>query len=135
MTISIEMYHSILNRRVVFYATKMEKKSHKKKKRSGDRWRLYETYINISINIKGKWKYYYRAVDKQGNAVDYFLTAKRDAKAALRYRTKAIKRSGKPGLLHIDKSCVLIKVASTRRLLPSTIPTIVNVLSCANACI
>jgi transposase-like protein len=78
----------------------MEKAFHKKKKRPGDRWRLDETYIKV----KGQWKYYYRAVDKQGNTIDFLLTAKRDKKAALRYLTKAIKRNGKPGLVNIDKS-------------------------------
>jgi len=69
-------------------------------KRPGDRWRLDETYIKV----KGQWKYYYRAVDKQGSTIDFLLTAKRDTKAALRYLTKAIKRNGKPGLVNIDKS-------------------------------
>ena len=32
-----------------------------------------ETYIKV----KGVWKYLYRAVDKQGNTVDFLLTAKR----------------------------------------------------------
>jgi transposase-like protein len=33
-----------------------------------------ETYINV----KGVWKYLYRAVDKEGKTVDFLLTAKRD---------------------------------------------------------
>ena len=45
-----------------------------------------------------------RAVDKQGNTIDFLLTAKRDKKAALRFLTKAIGRNGKPGLINIDKS-------------------------------
>ena len=59
-----------------------------------------ETYIKV----KGEWKYYYRAIDKQGNTIDFLLTAKRDKAAALRYFTKAIERNGKPGLVNIDKS-------------------------------
>ena len=106
----VEADHSTLNRWVVFYAPKLEKEFHKKKKRPGDRWRLDETYIKV----KGHWKYYYRAVDKQGNTIDFLLTAKRDTKAALRYLTKAIKRNGKPSLVNI-------------------ILTTVNVLSYANA--
>jgi putative transposase len=56
------------------------------------------------IKVKGQWKYYYRAVDKQGNTIDFLLTAKRDIKAALRFLNKAIGRNGKPGLINIDKS-------------------------------
>ena len=47
--------------------------------RPGDRWRLDKTYIKV----KGKWKYFYRAVDKQGNTIDFLLTAKRDTKASI----------------------------------------------------
>ena len=61
---------------------------------------LDETYIKV----KGQWKYFYRAVDKQGNTIDFLLTAKRDKKAALRFLTRAISRNGKPGLINIDKS-------------------------------
>ena len=96
----VEVDHSTLNRWVVFYAPKLEKALLKKKKRAGDRWRMDETYIKV----KGGWKYYYRAVDKQGNTIDFLLTGKRDKAAALRYFTKAIKRNGKPGLVNIDKS-------------------------------
>ena len=54
--------------------------------------------------MKGQWKYYYSAVDKQGNTIDFLVTANRDKKAALRYLTKAISRNDKPGLINIDKS-------------------------------
>jgi len=59
-----------------------------------------ETYLKV----KGQWRYYYRAVDKEGNTIDFLLTAKRDTKAALRCFNKAIARNGKPGLINIDKS-------------------------------
>ena len=81
-------------------APQPEKAFRRRKKRPGDRWRLDETYIKV----KGTWKYFYRAVDKQGNTIDFLLTAKRDKKAALRFLTKAIECNGKPGLINIDKS-------------------------------
>ena len=96
----LKIDHGTLNRWIAHYAPKLEKAFHKKKKRPGDRWRLDETYIKV----KGKWKYYYRAVNKQGNTIDFLLTAKRDTKAALRFLNKAIGRNGKPGLVNIDKS-------------------------------
>lgn len=95
-----EVDHSTIQRWVVHYAPLLEEVFHKKKKRPGDRWRLDETYIKV----KGQWKYFYRAVDKQGNTIDFLLTSKRDKKAALRFLTKAIGRNGKPGLINIDKS-------------------------------
>jgi len=45
----------------------------KRKKIVGKRWRMDETYIKV----KGKWKYLYRAIDKEGNTVDFLLTKKR----------------------------------------------------------
>jgi putative transposase len=94
--------HSTLNRYVVHYVSKLEKTFHKKKKRPGDRWRMDETYLKV----KGEWKYYYRAVDRQGNTIDFLLTARRDTKAALRFFNKPIGRNGKPGSVNIDKSGV-----------------------------
>jgi len=92
--------HSTLNRWVVHYAPKLEKVFHQKKKRPGNRWRMDETYLKV----RGQWSYYYRAVDKEGNTIDFLLTTKRDTKAALRFFNKAISRNGKPGLVNIDKS-------------------------------
>jgi len=53
---------------------------------------------------KGEWRYLYRAVDKQGNTVDFLLTAKRNKQVALRFLHKSIGSNGKPSLINIDKS-------------------------------
>ena len=95
-----EVDHSTIQRWVVHYAPQLEEAFHQKKKRLGGRWRLDETYLKV----KGKWKYFYRAVDKQGNTIDFLLTAKRDNNAARRFLNKAIDRNGKPGLINIDSS-------------------------------
>ncbi len=92
--------HSTINRWVVKYSPQFEEAFRKKKKRVGKRWRMDETYIKV----KGEWKYFYRAVDKEGNTIDFLLTAKRDKKAALRFLKKAIGRNVKPSLINIDKS-------------------------------
>ncbi len=92
--------HSTIQRWVVHYAPRIEEAFRTIKKRVGLRWRLDETYIKI----RGEWNYLYRAVDKQGNTVDFLLTAKRDKKAALRFLNKAIGSNGKPNLINIDKS-------------------------------
>lgn len=51
----------------------------KRKRSVSVRWDFDENYIKVG----GKWKYLYRAVDKLGDTVDFLLTVKRDAKAAL----------------------------------------------------
>ena len=37
---------------------------------------------------KGEWRYLYRAVDKQGQTIDFLLTEQRDEEAALRFLTR-----------------------------------------------
>ena len=56
------------------------------------------------IKVKGKWTYYYRAVDKEGNTIDFFLSEKRNRTAAKRFLAKAINRNSKPSVINIDKS-------------------------------
>ena len=94
-----------MQRWVVHDAPRIEQTFRRDKKRVGLRWRLEwygipETYLKI----KDEWKYLYRAVDKQGNIVEFLLTSKRDKKAARRFLNKAIGFNGKPSLINIDKS-------------------------------
>ncbi len=92
--------HSTINRWVLHYAPQLEAAFRRKKKRVGHRWRMDESYIKV----KGQWTHYYRAVDKQGQTIDFLLTATRDTKAALRFLKKAIAQNGKPSLVNIDQS-------------------------------
>ena len=92
--------HSTINRWVFHYSPQLEVAFRLKKKRAGNRWRMDESYIKV----KGQWTYYYRAVDKQGQTIDFLLTARRDTKAALRFLKKAIAQNGKPSLVNIDQS-------------------------------
>jgi len=56
----INVDHSTLNRWVIKYAPLLEYRARQVKKPVTSSWRMDETYINV----KGQWKYYYRAVDK-----------------------------------------------------------------------
>lgn len=58
----------------------------------------------IYIKIRGQWKYLYCAVDTRGQTIDFLLTAKRDAAAALRFFRKAIRHHGEPEVVILDKS-------------------------------
>ena len=91
---------STICRWVIKFSPDLEKAVRKNKPSSGTSWRLDETYIKV----KGQWKYLYRAVDKEGQTVDYLLTAKRDRKAAKRFLKKAIKSNGLPEKINIDRS-------------------------------
>ncbi|WPX96390.1 IS6 family transposase [Candidatus Bandiella woodruffii] len=78
----------------------LEGRFRKRKKPVNGSWRMDETYIKV----KGKWVYLYRAVDKYGDTIDFMLRAKRDKRAAKAFFRKAIKSSGQPIKVNIDKS-------------------------------
>ena len=96
----VSVDHSTIHRWVTKYAPQFSQQARAKKGPVGVSWRLDETYIKV----KGQWKYLYRAVDKEGNTVDFLLTAKRDTKAALRFLRRAMGSSGLPEKINIDKS-------------------------------
>jgi transposase-like protein len=73
---------------------------HDRKRPVGSSWRMDETYIKVH----GKWKYLYRAVDRDGDTVDFLLTSRRDEAAARRFLERAIDRHGEPKKITIDKS-------------------------------
>jgi IS6 family transposase len=53
--------------------------------RSGS-WRVDETYVRVG----GRWRYLFRAVDKQGRLIDSMLSGRRDTNAAYRFLRKAL---------------------------------------------
>jgi transposase-like protein len=96
----ISVDHSTLHRWVIRLVPLLDKAFRRHKRSVGRRWRLDETYIKV----KAQWKYLYRAVDTTGQTIDFLLTAKRDAAAALRFFRKAIRHQGEPEVVTIDKS-------------------------------
>ena len=96
----VEVDHSTINRWVIKYSPQLEEAFHRRKRAVWMSWRMDETYIKV----KGEWKYLYRAVDKQGQTIDFLLTEHRDKEAALRFLKKAIRRNGLPEKITIDGS-------------------------------
>ena len=97
----VSVDHSTVSRWAIRFLPLLEKIFRRKYKRPvGVSWRMDETYIKI----KGTYKYLYRAVDKEGNTIDFLLTAKRDKAAAMRFFKKAIDSSDMPEKVTMDKS-------------------------------
>ena len=63
-------------------------------------WRMDETYVKVA----GHWKYLYRAVDRDGDTVDFLLTGQRDRAAARRFLEQAIDLHDLPEKITIDQS-------------------------------
>ena len=66
--------HATINRWVLKFAPILEHKARRRKKPVSGSWRMEETYIKV----KGELFYYYRAVDKFGEVIDYYLSYHRD---------------------------------------------------------
>jgi transposase-like protein len=96
----VRVDHSTISRWALKFLVLVEKTSRQYKCPVGLSWRMDETYIKVN----GKWKYLYRAVDKEGNTVDFLLTAKRDKAAATRFFNKSIGNNGIPEKVTMDKS-------------------------------
>ena len=86
------------------YAPEIEKRLrwHWRRPRSGS-WRVDETYVKVG----GKWSYLYRAVDKLGNTIDFYLSPTRNTTAAKRFLAKALrgpKDWEQPQVINTDKA-------------------------------
>jgi IS6 family transposase len=94
--------HATLYRWVQRYAPELEKRTLWYHNRISFSWRVDETYVRV----KGRWKYLYRAIDKDGNTLDFLLSDRRDAKAAKRFLAKALRRNRdwKPQVINTDKN-------------------------------
>ncbi|MGG3529072.1 IS6 family transposase [Bacillus pseudomycoides] len=98
----LSMAHTTIMRWVHQYGPQLEEKVRHHLKTTNDSWRVDETYIKV----KGQWMYVYRAVDSEGNTIDFYLSKSRDKQAAKRFFKKALAASHicKPRVITVDKN-------------------------------
>jgi transposase, IS6 family len=85
----LQVDHTTIYRWVQHYAPELEKRCRPHLKTTSDSWRVDETYIKI----RKVWFYLYRAVDSEGNTLDFWLSATRDGEAASRFLVKTFAAS------------------------------------------
>ncbi|MFC3839590.1 IS6 family transposase [Paracoccus rhizosphaerae] len=96
----VRVDHATLNRWVVRFAPLIAAEAQIRKGPTAVSWRMDETYIKV----KGKWTYLYRAVDRDGNTLDFMPSERRDLAAARRFFKRAVSTNGVPDRVVIDKS-------------------------------
>ena len=100
----VNVDHTTIYRWVIYYAPKiLDKLKWYWKPSYSKTWYVDETYIKV----KGVWKYLYRAVDEDGNTIDFYLSSTRNTKAAKRFLNKALRKLEdweKPKTINTDKN-------------------------------
>lgn len=97
----IDVKHTTIMRWVHQYSPIIDERVRKHLKKTNDSWRMDETYIKI----KGEDAYLYRAVDSEGNTIDFYVSKNRDKKSAKKFFIKALRASHnqQPRVITIDK--------------------------------
>ena len=92
--------HSTIARWVLHYAPILNKRIQRRMRNRNRSWRVDETYIRVP----GRWTYLYRAIDSDGNTIDFRLSLKRDYTAAKTFLRLALSRAGaiRPRVINVD---------------------------------
>jgi transposase-like protein len=95
--------HTTVFRRVQrYYAPEINKRIRPHSNLVGNSYRIDETYIKVGSNCKNL----YRAVDKEGNTIEFMLSAKRNISAAKRFFKKTMRADHRrlPFSINVDKN-------------------------------
>lgn len=82
------------------FQPKLLERFHWRKRQVTRKWNLDETYTKV----KGEWLYLYRAIDSNGDTVEFLFSKERDLEAAKRFIRKALARHGRLEKISIDGS-------------------------------
>jgi transposase, IS6 family len=97
----VSVDHTTTFRWVQRYAPELERRCRPLLKATNDSYRVDETYIKI----KKQWYYLDRAVDPEGNTIEFMLSATRDAEAAEQFFRRALRANHTvpPRVITVDK--------------------------------
>ena len=66
----LSIAHTTIMRWVHHYGSELDVRVRRHLKTTNESWRVDETYIKV----KGQWMYLYRAVDSEGNTIEFYLS-------------------------------------------------------------
>jgi transposase, IS6 family len=92
--------HSTIARWVLRYAPILNQHIRRHLRHPDRSWRVDETYVRVA----GKWTYFYRALDLEGNTIDFLLSPQRDRLSAKYFLQLALWRVGhlRPRVINLD---------------------------------
>jgi transposase-like protein len=96
----ISVDHTTIHRWTIHYVPLLLDQFNRRKRPVTSRWHVDETYIKV----QGQWRYLYRAIDSNGDTVEFWFSGRRNLTAAKRFLRKALKRHGRPEGIVIDGS-------------------------------
>jgi transposase-like protein len=107
----LDVDQSTIFRWVQRYAPEINKRIRQHLKMSGTSYRVDETYIKVGKTCK----YLYRAVDKEGQTIEFMLSAKRDIPAAKRFFKKMMRAEHRrlPFSISVDKNAAYPEAFTT----------------------
>ncbi len=96
----ISVDHATVGRWVAHYSPELLERFNQRKRSVTGKWHVDETYIKV----RGCWMYLYRAIDSNGDTVEFWFSETRNLTAAKRFLSKAFTRHGRPERIVIDGS-------------------------------
>ena len=95
---NINVDHSTVHRWVLRFSPLLLERFNRHKRRVTGKWHMDETYVKV----RGRWMYFYRAIDSVGDTVEFLFSEHRDLAAAKRFFNKALSHHGRPDRVIID---------------------------------
>jgi transposase-like protein len=96
----ISVDHATIHRWVIRYSPEGLERFNSRKRAVTGKWHIDETYIKV----RGQWRSLYRAIDSNGDTVEFWFSDRRNRAAAKRFLSRALKRHGRPERIVIDGS-------------------------------
>ena len=97
----LDVCHTTIYRWVIEYSPLLASKIKNKIRKTNDSWRVDETHVKVN----GQWTYLYRAIDSDGNTLDFMLSKRRNKKATIKFFRKILGNEShqKPRVITTDK--------------------------------
>jgi transposase-like protein len=96
----ISVDHATIHRWIVRYSPELLEQFNRRKRAVTGRWHMDETYLKV----RGRWTYLYRAIDSNGDTVEFWFSERRNLPAAKRFLRMVLKRHGRPERIVMDGS-------------------------------